>query len=59
MTRSTAAMQESIQGELALRRSIHETTEAMFSSPKQELNEYLGNELLPMKDGNEYNIRLQ
>jgi hypothetical protein len=47
-------MKESTLGELAVRSSIHETTEVILSSLKQEPKETLGNELLPMKDGNEY-----
>lgn len=54
MTRSIAAMKESTLGELAVRSSIHETAEVILSSLKQEPKETLGNELLPMKDGNEY-----
>jgi hypothetical protein len=59
MTPSTSAMQDLIQAEMALRPQLDEAAEAMFTSLRQLLEEYLGNELLPMKDGNEYNDHLQ
>jgi hypothetical protein len=59
MTPSTAAMQELIQAELALILPIDEVAEVIFTSVKQELEDHLGNELLPVKDSNEYNGLLQ
>jgi hypothetical protein len=48
-------MEEFIQAELALRSPIDEAAESMFTPLKQELEDYFGNPLLPLKDSNEDN----
>jgi hypothetical protein len=59
LTARTASIKEFIQQDLELEPPINDATQATFATLKQELEDYLADEWLPLMNGGEHNDTIQ